>query len=717
MKSLSFFCSLFAVSAVFAHPGETAFPDEASVAKHVKARDGSPAARFVSPGVVELPATFSTFRKQRVRWTFDFHEDMRFAEGVEFDLFCTDCTCFSGFSLYFNTGKGCYTGGFNPLKEGEWHRIRVMKSRFGRTEGKVSGWKDVRAFTFAGWRAGTRDSLFRIRNIRVIRQKPEIVVVRGDVPEIKSPSSGYAAASGRMLKMLETLGMPVCEISEIELDEDSLKGVKLAVLPWNPSPPASAVDALRKFSAGGGKIMACYSTAGPVARFLGVKGSFLHVTKQPGMEACARMRRLGAGLPGQPELVDHPTACITKAQPSGKGDVLAVWEDRDGGGARLPALIRTPGGYFLAHTWKNMGVDGRALMKSILLDLEPSWRAAIESAEKAAAAEAAEAARRVAAYRPVAGEWRGIGCHSPGGPNGYTWDEAASLVKECGFTAIVPNVAETGRIHEKAAADCLAACRKYGLECWFWKVSWHPHHNIKVEFPGYCQVRYDGSPMKRWMCPSDPRNRAAEVEDFVKLARMRPDGISIDYARYPYGRDTCYCDGCRAAFERRFSLKTTDWPKDTRRNEDMKSKWTKFRCETITEFLREIARRVRTECPGVKIKTSCFHNEPEEAAYVVAQDWVGWCREGLIDIISPMNYYTGDSVFAYKGLLKSQMESLRGTPVVIYPGIGVSCWRETGHDALRTCEQIEAVREAGLKGFGVFELDARGIAVLRQLKR
>ena len=102
---------------------------------------------------------------------------------------------------------------------------------------------------------------------------------------------------------------------------------------------------------------------------------------------------------------------------------------------------------------------------------------------------------------------------------------------------------------------------------------------------------------------------------------------------------------------------------------------------------------------------------------MVGQDWVAWCKEGLIDVISPMNYYTGDSIFAFKGLVRSQVDALRGTNVKVYPGIGVSCWKTTGHDARRACEQIEAIREAGLGGFGVFELDSRGIAVLPELKR
>ena len=397
--------------------------------------------------------------------------------------------------------------------------------------------------------------------------------------------------------------------------------------------------------------------------------------------------------------------------------MLAVWEEKDGGRKKHPALIKTPAGFFMAHVWKNVGPEGRALMKSILLDVNPAWRSDVESAEKVFAEEMRKEAQWVASRRPKEGEWRGIGCHNPEGPSGYTWDEAARIVKENGFTALLPNVAATGKIYRKEASECLQACRKYGLECWFWKVCLHPHRKRETVFPGRCQVKFDGTELKRWMCPADPRNIASEVDEFVELAKMGPYGISIDYARYPWGLDNCYCAGCREAFERKFSLKVADWPRDIRKNKDLADKWTDFRCDTVTSFLREIARRVRKECPGVKIKTSCFHHEVEEARRMVGQDWVAWCKEGLIDVISPMNYYTGDSIFAFKGLVRSQVDALRGTNVKVYPGIGVSCWKTAGHDARRACEQIEAIREAGLGGFGVFELDSRGIAVLPELKR
>jgi hypothetical protein len=81
-----------------------------------------------------------------------------------------------------------------------------------------------------------------------------------------------------------------------------------------------------------------------------------------------------------------------------------------------------------------------------------------------------------------------------------------------------------------------------------------------------------------------------------------------------------------------------------------------------------------------------------------------------------MNYYCGPSPLAYKGLLQQQLEAIKGTGVVLMPGIGLSVWPEDGHDAKRVCEQINVIRQMGLTHYGIFELRSRAIGILPSLK-
>ena len=56
---------------------------------------------------------------------------------------------------------------------------------------------------------------------------------------------------------------------------------------------------------------------------------------------------------------------------------------------------------------------------------------------------------------------------------------------------------------------------------------------------------------------------------------------------------------------------------------------------------------------------------------------------------------------------REQREILAGTRVKLYPGIGLSCWREDGAEAEKMTRHIQALRQDGLDGFTVFAFDGR----------
>ena len=74
-----------------------------------------------------------------------------------------------------------------------------------------------------------------------------------------------------------------------------------------------------------------------------------------------------------------------------------------------------------------------------------------------------------------------------------------------------------------------------------------------------------------------------------------------------------------------------------------------------------------------------------------------------------MNY--NDSCIAFRGLVRAQREAVGGVSTKLRPGIGLSCWqkRYRPRDAVILAKQIGIVRDAGLDGFCVFDLDARSM--------
>ena len=121
--------------------------------------------------------------------------------------------------------------------------------------------------------------------------------------------------------------------------------------------------------------------------------------------------------------------------------------------------------------------------------------------------------------------------------------------------------------------------------------------------------------------------------------------------------------------------------------------------------------RVRAEAPGVKISAAVFQNA-ETAPSNVGQDWPTWCQENLLDFVCPMDYEESPALFTGKLVPQKRLAG----KVPIYPGIGLSTWRNDGRDAVRLARQILAVRELGLDGFTVFNFDRRAEKVLPLLR-
>jgi uncharacterized lipoprotein YddW (UPF0748 family) len=327
-------------------------------------------------------------------------------------------------------------------------------------------------------------------------------------------------------------------------------------------------------------------------------------------------------------------------------------------------------------------------------------------------------------------EHRAFWCHSAFGLNNKDWDESIRLLKESGFNAILPNMLWAGLTFYPSEvlpvydglqkdgdqlAQCLKACRKFGVECHVWKVNWNTGGKApkafleRIRAEGRGQKTFAGEDKTGWLCPSDPRNQDLEVASMLEIAdRYEVDGIHFDYIRYP-GRESCFCDGCRQRFEKVLGRKVAHWPADTRA-EGVSKAWLDFRRSNIDMVVRRVAEAMRERHPKVEISAAVFRNWPADRDGV-GQDWKMWCDKGWLDFVCPMDYMDSNALF--RNTVKVQMEYAGKVP--LYPGIGLSVWKDP-KDVVKITEQIEIVRELGLKGFTVFNYDANAEAVLPYLR-
>ena len=333
--------------------------------------------------------------------------------------------------------------------------------------------------------------------------------------------------------------------------------------------------------------------------------------------------------------------------------------------------------------------------------------------------------------QPRAGEHRAFWCHSAFGLRDKNWDESIRFLKENGCNVILPNMLWGGAAYypskvlpeyeglaEKGdqVALCLAACKKYGVQCHVWKVNWNMSSKAPKAFvakmvaEGRVQKLYDGALKDEWLCPSHPANQDLEVSAMLEVVRNYDvDGVHFDYIRYP-DNSSCFCDGCRARFEAKLGRAVSKWPADTRKDEAVRAAWLDFRRSNIDAVVRRVSGEARKIRPGVQISAAVFRNWPIDRDGV-GQDWKMWCENGWLDFVCPMDYV--DSNVSFRNMVTAQKEY--AGKARLYPGIGLSCWKDP-QDAVKMAEQIEIVRELNVPGFTVFNYDSNAEAVLPYLR-
>jgi len=720
-------------------PPVTVFPawrtvrDEASARALVRAEAGRPAVSCTAAGTVDLPVDFTgDAPPARANWDVKITCDLRAAAGVQFDFLCEDLALFTGFNCYFHAGKGWYVGTFAPLADGRWFRVRVRRLQCGQ-EGACAGWGQVDTIRLSGWRAGTGKTRCRIRDLGPLEAPGDTriaIIPAASCAAAKPGVRDFMTYADKMANTLDVLGAAARTVDDVDLTAESLTGVELAILPYNPGLATNAVAALESFVARGGRLLVCYALPAGMETLLGVRSRGYVRPEAEGRANLGGFVRTGKGLEGQPAFVLQPS-WIAHAVDPGAGEVLAQWGVREGvlGATKTPALVRTRTGVFMSHVWLG-GARGSQLdlMRALVGALAPSVRDAM-AARRAGQEDLAREIRAWLARQPsVKDEFRGFWCHSAWGLGGeHDWDSSIAFLRTNGFNRIFANLAWGGtafydskvlpvapvvKRRGDAFTACRDACRRHGVEFHVWKVCWNMGGCATPEFAramaasNRVQKCIDGTVRPGWLCPSHPLNRKLEVEALVELAKKGPDGIHFDYIRYP-DLSYCFCDGCRARFERRLGRSVNGWPNAVRTDPELKKAWSRFRRDNIAAVVRDVRARVKQEAPRVKISAAVF-SSVATCGESVGQEWADWCREGLLDFACPMNYV--GSAAMLKSMTRDQMRRVGTTPV--YAGIGLAKLPDDGTDAREMALQIEALRALGAKGFMVFNFDRRAETVL-----
>jgi uncharacterized lipoprotein YddW (UPF0748 family) len=182
------------------------------------------------------------------------------------------------------------------------------------------------------------------------------------------------------------------------------------------------------------------------------------------------------------------------------------------------------------------------------------------------------------------------------------------------------------------------------------------------------------------------------------------DGLHFDYIRYP-NPDFDYS---RVALERfrgwvsqrlspaRRSELETAFQRDPLAYVDaLPGPWDEFRRLQITELVERIYHGVKKRKPEALVSAAVFANA-EDAYRNRFQDWRGWIRSGILDVVAPMAYTPENDRF--ESQIRTAMEA--AGPARVWAGIGVYQNSYQG-----TLDKIGIAQELGVRGTVLFSYD------------
>jgi uncharacterized lipoprotein YddW (UPF0748 family) len=142
--------------------------------------------------------------------------------------------------------------------------------------------------------------------------------------------------------------------------------------------------------------------------------------------------------------------------------------------------------------------------------------------------------------------------------------------------------------------------------------------------------------------------------------------------------------------------------------------WLRWNTDRVTVFVRELKAALKTTGRRVKISAAVFP-DAVNARVAIGQDWAGWAREGLVDMLNPM-LYTND-VKLYERLAREAVGyAERGTLVCPGIGIGTSHNQNTPEGMLEEMRISKALGADGVVYFSSSSLKQPFLDALKALK-
>jgi uncharacterized lipoprotein YddW (UPF0748 family) len=188
------------------------------------------------------------------------------------------------------------------------------------------------------------------------------------------------------------------------------------------------------------------------------------------------------------------------------------------------------------------------------------------------------------------------------------------------------------------------------------------------------------------------------------VERYDIDGIHLDYVRYP-SSEFDYSRGALDRFRVWMDGRMTDGQRAEFRSgagqdplaltEAFPEPWADFRRAQITDLVERIYVGVKSRRPDVLVSAAVFPDAQESFVHRY-QDWAGWLRRGIVDVVAPMAYNPDDALFVEAIAGAAEV----GGPERVWAGVGVYLTTYEG-----TLRKIDITQRLGVRGFLLFSYD------------
>lgn len=197
------------------------------------------------------------------------------------------------------------------------------------------------------------------------------------------------------------------------------------------------------------------------------------------------------------------------------------------------------------------------------------------------------------------------------------------------------------------------------------------------------------------------------------IVKYRPDGINLDYIRYPQSiaakfsnydmTNWGYTEYARNEFRSNYQLD----PLEIKYSSDGWNLWAKYRQNKITYFVEQT--RILTKPNNIMLTTVIFPDRLK-CLETKMQDWKTWSVRNLVDGFTPL-ILTSDKVTA-SSLIKD-IKNNTSPNISIFPGLFVTFMGGAFDDLLMQIQECRKLQAGGIVLFDYAHLDAKYINALQ----